>query len=498
MVVPEPPSGVHGGRHGSAGVNDRPTAHLWRIVVIALGGLLSGVAVACLTALILTSNVSQVAVLALRTDIELEEMADDLRVAVLDVRHYHRNLVFTGPTRIGLADFELAMTRLHGQIDEFASVRIDSDTVAQPDDLRALANAYAAAYVPAIDLYATDRAAFEAASDEGLTYLAALQDEAEKLDTLGEQTAEQALLSVEHATSTATVIMLAVLLGVGVAGLALAVVAFRVMRELRDLEAAQREATTALAAALRSKTDFIADASHELRTPLTVLRGNAEVALAAGPGGRDYEEALRAIVSETERMTRLVGDLLFLARYDAGSVPLELRMVELEPWLAEVAARGEILARSRGGSLVPQLDASGQATLDADRVEQVVMIIIDNAAAFSPPDAPVRLASRVAKGHLLVEVRDQGPGISAEALPRLFDRFYRGDRTRRRRDGGAGLGLAIARTIMDAHAGRIEVESLPGRGTTMRLLLPLAGPGEQTPASVAGVGLRRGSATVEP
>ena len=124
MVVPEPPSGVHDGRHGSAGVNDQPAARLWRTVVIALGGLLSGVAVACLTALILTSN-TQAAVRALRADFELEEMADDLRVAVLDVRHYHRNLVFTGPTRIGLADFELAMTRLNEQIDELARVRID-------------------------------------------------------------------------------------------------------------------------------------------------------------------------------------------------------------------------------------------------------------------------------------------------------------------------------------------------------------------------------------
>ena len=361
-----------------------------------------------------------------------------------------------------------------------------------------MATAYEAAYVPAIDLYATDRAAFEAASDEGLTHLAALTDEAEKIDTLGEQTAEQALLSVEHATTTATLIMFAVLMGVGAAGLALAVVAFREMRELRDLEAAQREATTALAAALRSKTDFIADASHELRTPLTVLRGNAEVALAAGPGGRDYEEALRAIVSETERMTRLVGDLLFLARYDAGSVPLELRKVELEPWLAEVAARGRSSARSHGGSLVPQMEASGQATLDADRVEQVVMIVIDNAATYSPADAPVRLASRVAQGRLIIEVGDEGPGIPPEVLPRVFDRFYRGDRPRRRRDGGAGLGLAIARTIMDAHSGRIDVESLPGRGTTMRLLLPLAGPREQSPARVAGVGPRRGATPVEP
>ena len=265
-------------------------------------------------------------------------------------------------------------------------------------------------YRSAIESYASDRVAFETASDAGLVALATLQDEATKLDTVGEQLSEGALLSVGGATSTATLILIAVLLGVGAVGLALSVAAIRVMRELRGLEAAQGETASALAAALRSKTDFIADASHELRTPLTVLRGNAEVALAVGPAGCDYDEVLREIVTESERMTRLVGDLLTLARYDSESMPLELRAVDLEPWLAEVAARGEVLVRSRGASLLAQLQASGQARLDTGRIEQVVMIVIDNAAAFSPPHAPVRLATRVAKGHLIVEVSDQGRG----------------------------------------------------------------------------------------
>lgn len=273
-----------------------PTARLWRVVVVALGGLLIGTAVAGIAALILTINVGRVGEEALR-DVRVEHKVDDFRIGVVDLRHYHRNVALTGPTRVGLADLEAALAYTYEQIDALEGAGIDPVTEAAPRELRAMVDGYAAAYRSAIESYASDRVAFETASDAGLIALATLQDEATKLDTVGEQLSEGALLSVGGATSTATLILIAVLLGVGAVGLALSVAAIRVMRELRGLEAAQGETASALAAALRSKTNFIADASHELRTPLTVLRGNAEVALAVGPAGCDYDEVLREIVT---------------------------------------------------------------------------------------------------------------------------------------------------------------------------------------------------------
>lgn len=461
---------------GGAG-SEVGTARRFRLVVGAIAGLLVAIAIAGLTALVLTQSIAQVADKALRNDLELEDEADDFRAAVLDVRHYHRNLVFTGPTRIGLADFDGAIDRLYEELGELALVFIADQDVAQPDELRRMAETYVTAYRPAVDLFATDRSAFEAASDVGLARLAELQAEAEKLDSLGEELAEAALLDVERSTTTSTLVLLLVLLGVSAAGLAFAVAAIRVLRELSALERSQRLSGLALEAALRSKTDFIADASHELRTPLTVLRGNAEVGLATGPHDCGHDAVLREIVKESGRMTRLVEDLLFLARYDAGSVPLEVRSVDLELWLAEVAARAEILARQRGVRLETDLTAEGTARLDPTRMEQVVMILVDNACAFSPPEEAVRLRSRLAGGQLTLEVSDRGPGIDPAVVPRIFDRFHRGERNRRRRDSGAGLGLAIARTIVDAHEGRIEVDSQVGRGTTMRLQLLVTGPG---------------------
>jgi two-component system sensor histidine kinase VicK len=464
---------------------DRGTERLWRVVVLALGGLLIAVAVAGLAALTLTLSVANVVDNALRNDIELEDEADDFRAAVLDVRHYHRNLVFTGPTRIGLEDFDRALAGLFEELDELAAVEIESPDVKQADELRAMAGTYANGYRPAVDLYLTDRAAFDTASDLGLTRLAELQAESERLDGLGEELAEQALLDVERATSTSTLILLAVLAGVTAGGLALAIAAIRVLRELRRLDLAQREATAALAAALRSKTDFIADASHELRTPLTVVRGNAEVALATGPSD-EHTPMLNDIVAESERMTRLVEDLLFLARSDAGSNVLELTSVELEPWLADISARAEMLCRERGVSLTTSMRAHGEARLDPDRIGQATMILVDNAAKFSPAGAEVGLSSRVSAGILRLEVADRGPGIPPDLLPHVFDRFRRVDRARGRQQGGAGLGLSIAQAIVAGHGGTIEPATRAGGGLVMTIQLPAVEPSVRAPLPIHG------------
>jgi len=269
-------------------------------------------------------------------------------------------------------------------------------------------------------------------------------------------------------------------------GVGLAVTAVRVLGEQRRLYAAQQATAERLEHALRARTDFIADASHELRTPLTVLRGNAEVGLAAGATECGHEAVLREIVAESERMTQLVEDLLLLARYDAGAISLEVRDVDIEPWFAEVAARGEILARERGVSLAPSVRAEGQVRVDARRLDQAVMVLLDNATKHSPAGGTVRLEASMAGSSLVIEVADQGRGIPADALPFIFERFNRGDRSHGETRGGAGLGLSIARAIVTAHGGTISARSRAGEGTTMTIMVPLTPPSDSTAADAGG------------
>jgi two-component system, OmpR family, sensor histidine kinase VicK len=473
QVQPPAASGSASDPGRPEGPGDARSARAWRVIVGAIVGLVLGIALASSVAIAITLIVGEVAERAIEHDVNLEDEGDDVLATVLDVRHYHRNLLFGGPSRDDMESFDGALAALHEELDELGEIVIESTDLATAQELRGMVDAYEASYRPAIELWNTDQAAFDEASDHGLLQLEDIQTEAVKLEERGEELAEAAFRSINETTTTATLILVAVLVGVGAAGVALSVAAVRVLREQRDLYAAQRESAAQLEQALRTRTDFIADASHELRTPLTVLRGNAEVGLAASSPDCGHEPILREIVAESERMTRLVEDLLFLARYDAGALPLEERLIDIEPWMAEVAARAEVLARQRGARLSASTAVAGRALLDAERVQQAILVLIDNAAKFSPPGAPVALSAITSGAKLRIVVEDRGPGIPADILPYIFERFYRADRTRGRRQGGAGLGLSIARAIVDAHGGRIEAVRRPGGGTSMRIEIPI-------------------------
>lgn len=446
----------------------------WRILVASVAGLLGAVAVASLVSLLITLNARGITDRAVRYDVALEDVGDDLRVAVLDVRHFHRNILFAGPSRIGLADFEAANGRLLEAIDDLGELEIDDPGIPAAAELRRMAQEYHDALRPAIDVYTTDRGAFLTASDAGLVRLRALESVAQVIDKLGEQRATAALTSVDAAAGTATVVLVAVLAALGLASLALGYAGLNVAGELRRLAAAHEEAAVRLADALRAKNDFIADASHELRTPLTVLRGNAEVGLAMDPNG-PHSEALRDIVSEAERMTRLVESLLLLARSDTARLELERESLSIEPWLVELGARADVLAREGGAQLESRLTARGRAHVDPVRLQQALLALVDNAVKHGRAGGHVTFSARTLGDRLIVEVEDDGPGIPAPNLPRIFDRFYRVDKARARARGGAGLGLAIARTLVEAHGGRIDAKSTVGLGTTMTVSLPLIG-----------------------
>jgi signal transduction histidine kinase len=222
--------------------------------------------------------------------------------------------------------------------------------------------------------------------------------------------------------------------------------------------------------AYQAQRRFVADASHELRTPLTTIRGNLGLLQREPPiSEADRVAVLADLVAESERMSRLVGDLLTLARADAGR-PLRHEAVPVAPLLADIARR---LAASHRGRPIHYEGGQGVAVVgDPDALMQVLLILLDNALKFTPPDGDIRVTTTASAGHVAIAVQDTGPGISPEALPHIFERFYQGDTARA--GTGTGLGLAIARALVEALHGTISVESAAGRGSTFVVTLPRA------------------------
>ena len=444
------------------------------ILALSLGGLLVTIAITGVAGLAINQNVHDITQRALEYDIEVEDEGDDLRAAILDVRHYHRDLfVSDAGAAPGLVNLTRAYRELEKQIRDYAEIGIDpTENVVSASELQEMADSYWQTVRPALDEFERGEPEFRAAGDEGLAMLQEMEDEAQIVDQLGEELAERSLANVDRSNSQSRMILLGVLVGLVVVGLGLAWVTIRVITQFRRLYTSQQVASVKLSQALQAKSDFIADASHELRTPLTVLRGNAEAGLAIDRNSV-HREILEEIVSESARMTKLVEDLLFLARSDADSVPLDIESVAAEPLLMELAERARMLVQREGASFSTRLDGYGTLDIDPARIEQAVMILLDNAAKYSPAGKPVRLASSTWRNEFIIEVADQGPGIRKEDIPFIFDRFRRLDKVRNRQGGGTGLGLAIARTIVNVHNGRIEVHSRVGEGTQMRIYLPL-------------------------
>ncbi|SDI10830.1 two-component system, OmpR family, sensor kinase [Sinosporangium album] len=211
---------------------------------------------------------------------------------------------------------------------------------------------------------------------------------------------------------------------------------------------------------------FIADASHELRTPLASLAGYAEL---AGRDPRTQEFALRRIRSETARMTSLVEDLLLLARLDSGR-PLIRDEVDLRPLLVNAVSDAYAASREHHW-LVDFPDEAPTVTGDPDRLHQVISNLLANARVHTPPGTVVSTTLDIEDGELVIRVRDDATGIPADLLPTIFGRFTRGDHSRSRQGGGAGLGLAIVQAVTIAHGGRVEVASELG-DTCFSVFLP--------------------------
>lgn len=220
--------------------------------------------------------------------------------------------------------------------------------------------------------------------------------------------------------------------------------------------------------ALHTQRRFAGDASHELRTPLTTIRGNLGLLQRQPPiSDEDREAVLDDMVDETDRLMRLVNDLLVLARADAGR-QLQSAPIALDPLFEETCRQVRALAPERQFTCAAP---EGLAVLgDRDALKQVLLILLDNGLKHTPPNAAITLSAAAEGDQVAISVRDGGPGIPAAVLPHIFERFYRADPSRT--GVGAGLGLSIAHALAEAQHGSIGVTSQPGQGSTFTVRLP--------------------------
>ncbi|HYM15378.1 MAG TPA: ATP-binding protein [Dehalococcoidia bacterium] len=216
--------------------------------------------------------------------------------------------------------------------------------------------------------------------------------------------------------------------------------------------------------------EFVADASHELRTPLAVIRVNAEAASL----GADEAGAVSDIAAEATYMTRLLDDLLLLAGSDRDGIDLRIERLDLAEIARSAGRAADRLAQEARCYL--QIDVAGPLLVDGDpeRCREVMLILLDNAVKYTPSGGTITLRASSVGGEAVVAVSDTGIGVPPDQISRLFDRFYRVDKARSRAVGGAGLGLSIAREIMDALGGSLSIDSQPGSGTTVTMRLSLA------------------------
>ncbi len=215
---------------------------------------------------------------------------------------------------------------------------------------------------------------------------------------------------------------------------------------------------------------FLADVSHELRTPLTVIKGNADLIQKFGPD----EESISTIKEEVDRLTRMVGDLLLLAQAESGKLALTYKPVALDELLIDSFQQLRVLAKDKVELKLVEIDQT-MVSGDRDRLKQVFINLISNAISYTPANGTVIV--KLVKGESIarVTIEDNGPGIASKEIDHIFDRFYRGEKSRTRsKIGGYGLGLSIAQKIVVAHNGKIFVDSAVGEGTTFIVELPLS------------------------
>ena len=232
---------------------------------------------------------------------------------------------------------------------------------------------------------------------------------------------------------------------------------------------------TRLEASVRRMAQFTADASHELRAPVSLIRTTAEVAaMKRDRPTAEYLDALDEILDEAERTSQVIDSLMLLARADSSTETLERVPIDAASVVQNAAEQGQRLARSRGVDFSLKLPPDPiRIRADPQALRRALLILMDNAAKYTPRGGSVEIELEARDGHAVASVLDSGIGIGAADLPHVFDRFWRADKARSREEGGAGLGLSIAKWIVEMHGGNISVRSELGKGSVFEIRVPI-------------------------
>jgi len=224
--------------------------------------------------------------------------------------------------------------------------------------------------------------------------------------------------------------------------------------------------------------NFSANASHELRTPLTIMRGEVELALRKPKKVEEYQELLGSLLEEIMRLSRILDDLLLIAKTEIGERPIELQPVDLGELVEEIADEAEMFAEQAGIQF--SLATSFEAFIDAEplRIRRVLLNLIDNAVKYNRKNVSIVMSMKKDEDSVSVCVEDSGIGIPKDAIPRLFERFYRVNDNAASGAKGTGLGLYLVKWIIKNHGGTITVDSEPGQGSTFCITLPIRNSGE--------------------
>lgn len=228
----------------------------------------------------------------------------------------------------------------------------------------------------------------------------------------------------------------------------------------------------------RRVRQFSGDASHELRTPLTILRGETEVAQRWAKTPEEFRDILVSNIEEIDRMERIIENLLTLSKSEVGELPLDIKEFSLSDLIQGLYLQSKILGEPK--QIVVDFDYQAEKEIlvfgDELRLRQMFLNLISNGIKYTEEEGSLTIRFALDGEMAQVEIADTGIGMEAHHLPRIFDRFYRVDKARNRMDGGTGLGLSIVKWIAEAHGGSIEVSSIPGKGSTFKIRLPVAGP----------------------
>ena len=228
-----------------------------------------------------------------------------------------------------------------------------------------------------------------------------------------------------------------------------------------------------LSETLKRSRQFAADVTHELRTPLTILRGETEIALRSKRNSEQITQVLESNLEEISRMSYLIEDLLLLSKSDLGEIPLQMEALDLSGLVMELHHQAQLLAENKQISVdlnAPQEQIIVQA--DSLRLRQVLLNLLTNAIKYTPEEGKIGIELKVNTESVEVAITDNGIGMTDEHLKKIFERFYRIDKTLNRNDGGSGLGLAIVKWIVDSHNGQVIVKSTPGQGSCFTIILP--------------------------